>query len=284
MLFGLGSALGYGIADSCAAMSTRRIGVLSTMLVIQLVDVVALSLLMLTPLPGSLRLTAGSMVAIAASGVLGTLSFFLFYRGLQLGPIAIVSPVFASSAAIPVVLSVALLGEHLSRLAAIGAVATLAGVVLASSGSAEAEDGRRSGGIPFALAACVAWGVASFLIGRTSREVGWFLPTIGARGVQLVLAIAVVGGLWATGRRAVVPRPAQAGVAGVAAIADAAGVGFFARGSEVGLVSIVSAVSSTFPLVVIAVGVVLFGERPTRVQWAGAATTVIGLVALGLGR
>jgi len=286
VLYGLGSALGYGIADSFAAISTRRIGVLATMVVIQLVDVIALALLMLTPLPGALRLTAGSTVAILASGVLGTASFFLFYRGLQLGPIAIVSPVFASSAAIPVVLSVVLLGERLSRLAAVGAAATLIGVVLASSGGGESADGttRARGGVPFAVAACVAWGIASFLIGRTSREVGWYLPTLGARGVQFVLAVAVVGVLWARGRRVTVPRPAQAGFASVAALADAAGVAFFARGSEVGLVSVVSAVSSTFPLVVITVGVAMFGERPTRVQWVGIATTVVGLVLLGLGR
>lgn len=127
VLYGLGSALGVGIADAFAAVSTRRIGVLATMLVIQFVDVVALSLLLLTPVPGALRTTAGSTAAIIMTGVLGTLSFFLFYRALQLGPVAIVSPVFASSAAIPVVLSVALLGERLSRPAAIGAGLTLLG-------------------------------------------------------------------------------------------------------------------------------------------------------------
>jgi drug/metabolite transporter (DMT)-like permease len=285
VLYGLGSALGFGIADTFATISTRRVGVLATMLVIQLVDVVALSLLLITPLAGPLRTTTGSTIAILAAGVLGTLSFFLFYRGLQLGPIAIVSPVFASSAAIPVVLSVAVLDERLSRLAALGIGLTLLGVVLASAvGGRGTEGGPVRGGIPFALAACLAWGVASFLIGRTSQEVGWFIPVFGTRAVQFVLAAVVVATLSATGRRPVLPRPADAGVAAVAAVADAAGVASFARGSEVGLVSIVSAVSSTFPLVVIAAGVALFGERPTRVQWAGITTTVVGLVVLGLGR
>jgi drug/metabolite transporter (DMT)-like permease len=285
VLYGLGSALGFGIADAFAAVSTRRIGVLATMLVIQFVDVVALSLLLLTPVPGALRTTAGSTAAIIVTGVLGTLSFFLFYRALQLGPVAIVSPVFASSAAIPVVLSVALLGERLSRLAALGAGLTLLGVVLASAATNVDGEGRRAvGGIPFALVACGCWGVASFLIGRTSQDVGWFLPVYGSRGVQFVLASLIVATLAATGRRGILPRPAHAGPAAVAALADAAGVACFARGSEVGLVSIVSAVSSTFPLVVIAAGVTLFGERLTRVQWVGITTTVVGLVVLGLGR
>jgi drug/metabolite transporter (DMT)-like permease len=285
VLYGLVSALGFGVADTFAAVSTRRIGVLSTMVVIQFVDVLLLSLLILTPVPGELRTSAGSTAAILVSGVLGTLSFLLFYRALQLGPVAIVSPVFASSAAIPVTLSVVVLEERLSRTAAIGAALTLLGVVLASATTNTGNVRRRGwGGVPFALVACGCWGVASFLIGRSSQEVGWFFPVYGARSVQLVLAAAIVGVLWATGRRPGLPRPADAGIAAIAAAADAIGVASFARGSEVGLVSIVSAVSSTFPLVVIAAGVTLFGERPTRVQWAGITTTVIGLVVLGLGR
>jgi drug/metabolite transporter (DMT)-like permease len=45
-----------------------------------------------------------------------------------------------------------------------------------------------------------------------------------------------------------------------------------------------SAVSATFPLVVIAGGVAMFHERPTKVQWVGILTTVVGLAMLGLGR
>lgn len=285
VLYGLASALGFGIADTFATISTRRIGVLATMLVIQLVDVAALSLLVFTPLAGDLHTTPGSTIAIVISGVLGTVSFFLFYRGLQLGPIAIVSPVFASSAAIPVVLSVVLLGERLSRLAALGIALTLVGVVLASTAGRPTGDRPRvSSGVAFALAACLAWGVASFLIGRTSQDVGWFPPVFGGRAVQLVLVVGVIVVLAARGTRVRIPHPSDAAVASVAALADAAGVASFARGSEVGLVSIVSAVSATFPLVVIAAGVVVFQERPTRVQWAGIATTVVGLVVLGLGR
>jgi uncharacterized membrane protein len=155
VLYGLGSALGFGIADAFAAVSTRRIGVLATMLVIQFVDVVALSLLLLTPVPGALRTTAGSTAAIIMTGVLGTLSFFLFYRALQFGPVAIVSPVFASSAAIPV-RSV----RRAPRRAVVPAGGDrrrphASGVVLASAATNVDGEGRRAlGGVPFALVAC----------------------------------------------------------------------------------------------------------------------------------
>src|SRR5918999_120981 len=166
MLYGLGSALGFGLADLFGAISTRRIGVVVTLFVIMVVNMVVLSALLLTPIPGPLDATPGAWTAILVAGALGTVSFFAFYRALQLGPIAIVSPVFASYAAIPVILSVVLLDERLSALATAGVVWILGGVALTTARRGAGEAGRRAGwgGIPFALVATVAWGVASYLI------------------------------------------------------------------------------------------------------------------------
>jgi drug/metabolite transporter (DMT)-like permease len=286
MLYGLGSAIGFGLADLFGAISTRRTGVLVTLLVIQSVDLVVLSALLLTPIPGSLDASGEAWAAILVSGVLGTFSFFFFYRALQLGPIAIVSPVFASYAAITVILSVLLIGERLSALATAGLVSTLAGVTLASGGRGEGEAGGRKpwGGIPWAVAAAIAWGVSSYLIGRYAQETGWFLPVYGSRLVEFGLIGATVLVLRASGRKVAVPRGADAAIPTASGLADMMGVALFARGSEVGLVSVMSAVSATFPLVVIAGGVAMFHERPTLVQWVGIITTVAGLAMLGLGR
>jgi drug/metabolite transporter (DMT)-like permease len=241
---------------------------------------------LLTPLPGSLRASGGAWAAILASGVLGTVSFFCFYRALHLGPIAIVSPVFASYAAISVILSVLLIGERLSALATAGVVTTLSGVVLASGGRRQVKTGERAswGGIPWALVAAGSWGIASYLIGRYSQETGWFLPVYGSRLVEFAGVSSAVLVLRASGRRLPMPRGVDAVIPAASGIADMVAVALFARGSEVGLVSVASAVSATFPLVVIAGGVALFRERPTPTQWAGVLTTIAGLVMLGLGR
>jgi drug/metabolite transporter (DMT)-like permease len=286
MLYGFGSAIGFGLADLFGAISTRRTGVLVTLLVIQSVNLLVLSALLLTPIPGSLEASGEAWAAILVSGVLGTFSFFCFYRALQLGPIAIVSPVFASYAAITVILSVLLIGEHLSTLATAGLVSTLTGVMLASGGRGKGEAGERRpwGGIPWAVAAAIAWGVSSYLIGRYAQETGWFLPVYGSRLVEFAVVGSTVLVLRAWGREVAVPRGADAAIPTASGLADMMAVALFARGSEVGLVSVMSAVSATFPLVVIAGGVAMFHERPTQVQWVGILTTVAGLAMLGLGR
>jgi drug/metabolite transporter (DMT)-like permease len=286
MLYGLGSAVGFGLADLFGAISTRRTGVLMTLLVIQSVNIVLLSALLLTPIPGSLEASGEAWAAVLVAGVLGTFSFFCFYRALQLGPIAIVSPVFASYAAISVILAVLLNGESLSALATAGVVSTLTGVALASGGRGEGEAGERGawGGIPWALAAAIAWGVSSYLIGRYAQETGWFLPVYGSRLVEFTVVGSAVLVIRALGRKIAVPRGADAAIPAASGLADMMAVALFARGSEVGLVSVMSAVSATFPLVVIAGGVALFYERPTPMQWVGILSTVAGLVMLGLGR
>jgi drug/metabolite transporter (DMT)-like permease len=287
MFLALGSAIGFGFADLLGAISSRRIGVPITLLVIQVVDVLAMASLLLTPLPGegALQASAGAWTAVVASGVLGTVSYFAFYRALELGPIAVVSPVFAAYAAVAVVLSVLLHGERPSALASAGVVLTVLGVVLASA----REESRRRiaaswGGIPWALLAMVAWGVATYVIGLYAQQTGWYLPTFGTRLVELTGVGAVIAVLWLRGAKLAPPRGASAAIPVASGLADALAISLFARASQQGLVSIAAAVSATFPLVVIAGGLALFHERPSVRQWTGVLSTVAGLIALGIGR
>lgn len=283
MLIGLASALGFGFADLFGATSARKIGVLMTLVIIQSFNVVVLSLLLLTPVVGPVAATWPVGLAIALSGVLGTVSYFSFVRALQLGPVSIVTPVFASYAALTVVLSVVLDGERFSALTGAGIASTIVGVVLASlkRNDQPVSVALRSG-IPFALTAAVAWGVASYLLGHSSQQVGWFLPQYGTRVVEFVGVIAILLGFRARGGTLKVPGGKSFVIASVSAVADNIGVAAFNRGSQLGLISITSAVSASFPLVVIAGTLILFHERPSARQWVGILAAVSGLVMLGL--
>jgi drug/metabolite transporter (DMT)-like permease len=56
----------------------------------------------------------------------------------------------------------------------------------------------------------------------------------------------------------------------------------YARGAEVGLVSIVTAASATYPLIPVLGGVVLLHERLVPTQYLGIAMVIGGLVLLGV--
>lgn len=287
MFFGLGSAIGFGFADLLGAISSRRIGLTTTLFVIQAVDVLAMAALLLTPLPGdgALEASGAARLAIAAGGVLGTVSYFTFYRALQLGPIAVVSPVFASYAAVAVILSVVLHGERPPAMVSAGVVLTVLGVVLASArGEATERSPSSWGGIPWALVAMVGWGIATYVIGLYAQETGWYLPVFGSRVVEFAGVGAAILVLQLRGAKLAAPRGTSAAIPVVSGLADALAVSLFARASQEGLVSIAAAVSATFPLVVIAGGLAFFHERPSTRQWMGVLSTVAGLITLGIGR
>ena len=136
-------------------------------------------------------------------------------------------------------------------------------------------------GAAFGLAAALFYGVGGFMIGRYTRDLGWLVPVVVARCGAMVLLL----GLLATPLRG----PAGArltqglGWALAAGLVDAAGLVCFARGDQVGLVSVTAAVSSAYPLIPLVGGLLIFRERLRPQQVAGAALILAGLILLGLG-
>jgi drug/metabolite transporter (DMT)-like permease len=136
-------------------------------------------------------------------------------------------------------------------------------------------------GAAFGLAAALCYGVGGFMIGRYTREFGWLVPVVVARGGAMVLLL----GLLATPLRGPVGTQRASGVAWAlaAGLTDAAGLVFFARGGQVGLVAVTAAVSSAYPVIPLVGGLLLFRERMAGQQIGGAILILAGLVLLGLG-
>ena len=106
MIFGLGAAFCWGLADLWAAMSGRRIGSGRTVVIAQAASAAVISIVVLVMRPDFGRL--GDVAWwLAPNALLAAAAYASLYRGLQLGPIAVVSPVLASYAVIPVLLAVA---------------------------------------------------------------------------------------------------------------------------------------------------------------------------------
>jgi drug/metabolite transporter (DMT)-like permease len=136
-------------------------------------------------------------------------------------------------------------------------------------------------GVALGLVAALCYGVGGFMIGRYTRDLGWLVPVVVARGGAMVLLL----GLLATPLRgpAGTRRASGAAWALAAGLADAAGLVFFARGDQVGLVAVTAAVSSAYPIIPLIGGVLVFRERMARQQIGGAILILAGLVLLGLG-
>jgi drug/metabolite transporter (DMT)-like permease len=284
VIFGLAAALGWGCSDLLAAIGSRRAGSRPTVLVAQAVGLLCFGVLWLVTDPPSWP-PAADVAILLLSGCFAGIAYFTAYRGLELGPVALVSPIASAFAAVTVLLAVVLLGEALGPVLLTGVVLTIGGVVLASTDlrrfEAEAKLHRR--GLPYAFAAMVGFGVAAFVSGSLAKEYGWLPPVVVARvGSLLLIAAVTIVMRRRAGERTQRLSARNLGIAAAAGLTDILGVAAYSRGSELGLVSIVAAVSATFTLIPVAGGILLFSERPAPNQLVGLVLVICGLVALGL--
>jgi len=296
VIIALAAALSWGLADFMGAVSTRRAGLLLTMCISQVVTLAVLGIAAATIGSSGLHLPSGDLAALVLSGILGAAAYAGFYRALQLGPVSLVSPIFSAYAVITVLLAVLLGQETLAVAAAAGVVLTIGGVVLASaSGPAQpgqpqpgqghpgqGHPGRRTG-IWLALASMVCWGVTTYILGRSAERLGWFVPVAASRVVTFAILLAVTA-VAALGHRVHRPRPGDLALPAIAGLFDVLAFLAYTRASQGGSVSVAAAASACFPLIVIAGGVLVFGERLRRVQILGVGLTIAGLLVLGVGR
>jgi drug/metabolite transporter (DMT)-like permease len=284
-LFGLLAAACWGVADVLGAVVSRRIGSFASVVVGQTAGLIAVGVVALVSAPRIPELTL-SLLWLPASGVMAGVAYLAFYRGLQLGPIALVSPIGAGYGAVSVGLAAVFMRERLDPWSWFGVVAALVGIVLTArrpGAVLRTKGGRR--GVPYALVAMLGFGVSAFVIGSASQRLGWtasiLLARIGAFGLLLSLA----ANSWLRtprGSTSCSRRLRDGTLAAAVGVIDVAAVSAFARASELGLVSVAAAVSATYPLVPVIVGVLRFGERLRPPQWVGTGLVVAGLVALGV--
>ncbi len=284
MFYGLVAALGWGVADVTAAISGRRIGSLRTVVIAQLFSLVVLATAVLILRP-PMEATSTQIAILLVGGVLGAGAYLSLYKSLALGPVALVSPIVAAFASITILLAVVFLHERLAGLALLGTLSTLVGVILTSTDPRALRRGGslfQGGGVPWAIASMLLFGVATFVLGRVAHDIGWAAPTVYSR-IGDVIAILLVGLLFRSRMRGRALGRRDLLLAMFVGVADILGVMAYSRGAELGFVSIVTAASVAFIAIPVVAGFVLFRERPAPSQIAGILVVTGGLVALGLG-
>lgn len=282
VIFGFAAAVGWGLADFFGALSGRRIGAIGAVMSGQLLSAVFMTALLIVT-GESLEPLRSNLWLLVLNGAVAAFAYTTHYKALELGPVAVVSPIGAGYAVVGVALAMLVLGERPSALALTGAGIAVVGVALVSTDLKKLRQGIQNHvpGLPWAVAAAIGFGVAGFLLGWISDRAGWIPGLWGSRVAQIAFYLPLVVvfrrelsrlrpgfGLW---------------VALLAGAADLLGVVTFSAGSERGLNSIVLAASAVFPLIAVTLSVIVFHERIVANQVVGIVLTVGGLLLLGLG-
>jgi drug/metabolite transporter (DMT)-like permease len=260
----LGASLAWGASDFLAGIKSRELAIIWVLLVSQATGLVLVTVTAAVsgePLPG-----LHAVAWAAAAGVAELIGFAAFYRALAVGAMAIVAPVSATAAIVPLMVGVAG-GQVPTVVQAIGMALALSGAALASS-----EPGRRgAAGVGLAIIAAFAFGLF-FVAMDSAADDGalWAVSLSRAAAVAIVVTAAVVL------RPPPLARAAYAPLAAVGGLDIVANV-MFAVALTVGTAGLVSVLGSLYPLATVILARAVLREHVTGHQRTGVAAALTGI-------
>ena len=226
-------------------------------------------------------LSLGQLPLALACAVTGVGGILLLYRGLALGPIAVVSPIGAAYAAVAVLLIVGFLGERLLSGQALAIGVTVAGILLtATDGRSLASALRRPlPGVWFALVAMASLGGWATVMAYATRTLDGLALVL----LQRVISAAIMLVLLAVRRDGPIPmdRAAWSLVFATGALDTLANV-LFVLGVRSGSAAIVATASGAYPIVTALLAITLLRERLAPNQYVGIVVLLAGIVGLGI--
>jgi drug/metabolite transporter (DMT)-like permease len=282
ILLGVLTALTWGGSDFLARFATERMGTLRTLLYMQLIGFILLTMA-LPWLGGWGHLTDGSgwqpWAWGALAGGVNAISTLSLYRSFEIGKMAVVAPLSASYPVLTIALSL-FSGERLSAPRATGIACTMIGVLLVAAGEKapdanNTEAMRRSGkGIGWALASAVGFGLLFWVLGLR------VIPRVGAPQtvwmIRLTCTLIAAAVILLARQPIKLPRNTRLISLGMG-LGDTAAFVLSNRAMQIEQVAVVSVLGSLYGAVTVALASIVLREHVSRWQWAGIAAIFSGI-------
>jgi len=280
---GLGAATCIGVANICAGYASRRVSPLLVGFWSQATGATLCAVLLLISRP---PLVAGQLVWGLLAGFAGGLGMALFYRAMAAGAISLVAPITACAVVVPVMYAIAA-GETPTLLVSIGIVAIIAGVLVASMQPARIEGDLARAGVAderrvllLAVAAAVIFGVFFILIDLAPRADGW--GTLWTAGAVRLSGFSVQIALLARARKRLTgPGRLAPAIITVGAL-DLISLILISIGATTNAYGVVTALVGLYPVITALLGVLVLGERLTRMQASGATLAMAGVMLVSV--
>lgn len=265
----LASAAAYGVSDFAGGLLARRIDLRVVAVVGQFGGLVVA--LAAAPLfPG--QWDGESMLWGALSGLGTGMGMLFLFRGLSRGAMSTVVPVSAvGGVALPVLAGVLWLGERPSVAAWVGVAVAVPALWLVSHGGDGA--GGRAAGTGDALIAGAGIAV-QYLALAQSDPVAGIWPVVAGRVAAVLILLPLLRG---TGER---PRPATVVWSLATGAAAAIALICYLLAGREQLVVIAVVLSSLYPVIPVVLGLVLLGEKLTRIRTMGLIAALLAVALL----
>jgi drug/metabolite transporter (DMT)-like permease len=278
IVLALGTAVGYGVANYLAPVLGRRMPLAAVLVGSQAAGLVVSALV---TIGADLSMGTAALVLALLAGAANAAALACFYRAGRTGDLSVLSPVTSSGAIVPVLVGLAT-GDRPSPVQLLGIPVVLVGIVLAArrpratTGPGTTTGGAR--GLGWALLAALLFGgfLVAYAEAAADSSAGALLWSRVALLTTTVLGVLVL-------RAPVRARPRDSALTLVPGLLLALGTFAFGEASRIGLLSVISVIATLNPVVTVALAFALLHERPSRVQFTGAALALLGIVLLAAG-
>jgi drug/metabolite transporter (DMT)-like permease len=210
------------------------------------------------------------------AGLVGLVGLSAAYRGMAIGVISVVSTIAATGPVVPIIAGL-LLGERPTLLQFGGIAVTLTGIALLAFDRRPQAGRKLLPGVGLALLAALAFGVFLVAIRYASRpDPLWGVLATRTGSVLALLALGL-----AFRSRIKVPRADLPSLFAIGVLDVSADV-FFAFATTIGLLSIVSILSSLYPVATVILARIVLNERMVRLQQVGIALALVGVLLISI--
>lgn len=269
------AALTYGAADFCGGLATRRSAMITVALLSQAVGF-ALLLVVLPFTPS--HAVASDYLFGALAGLCGGLAITLLYHALSIGKMGIVSPITAVlAAALPLVYGT-IRGDRLTMLQIFGLLLALIAIVMISL---SLEDSGKREIVTAGVREAIATG---FLFGGFFILLSYTHPAAGLRNLLAArvtsIALLLVAAL-AT-RTRLVPARADLPLIVACGVLDMTANILYVVATFVAKFEIAAVLTSLYPASTVFLARIVLGERLGRIQKAGVAIALAGVLLISL--
>jgi len=275
IIFGLIAMLSWGFSDFIVKMAIDRAGAYRTLFYSYLTGFIV-SIIFFIIFPQFFRLTAFLVILFLIEAFLVLLGYIAFYRGIEVENISIVSPIVAGYPVVIILLSYFILREVFTLHQIIAFILMILGLVLVSiKKKAKIGDNK---GVYMAITAMLAFGSAIFLFGYLIKATNWIFALVFGRILTMLLIFNYLKfrKIQLKVPKSILPFLIMVG------ILEIGGAISYSFGVNVSLVSLVSVISSLYPLILVMLAGIFLKERISNAQKLGIFTILLGLVLISL--
>lgn len=283
IIFGLISMMGWGVGDYVIALASRKVGNIKALFYSYLLGSIILILFTLI-MRFPFNMTAKAFLFSLVAGILHVIAGYLFYKGLIVGKISLVSPIASSYSFILVLFGLVFFQEKLSFFQTTAIIGIIIGSIFTSLDIKELisqfKFKKVDPGIPYAFATMLFWAIGFLFLNQAVKEVGVIYPTIVlyTSGLIFFLLYIIVGrfSLSIKVDRSIVSYFFINGVGSAIAYVS------FSLGVEKHYMTIIAPIAAAFPLITILLAILILKERVSLTQLIGVLFIITGIIALSV--